>query len=172
MNSTEIFELLKNYQHMVRRIARAEGFDPADFDDVRQQAALALLEAQRDFAEGRGACFTTFWLEGKLRPALRRERAAGRFGVELDDENVIFELPAARPEENEQDRLEDILNEDEWETLGRLRDSAAIAQALGVHRRRAQQKINETIAEMASDIRGRLGIDRQQPVQLGLALEV
>lgn len=171
MNSTEIFELLTNYQHMVRRIARAEGFDPADFDDVRQQAALALLEAQRDFAEGRGACFTTFWLEGKLRPALRRERAAGRFGVELDDENVIFELPAAHQEENEQDQLEQILDEHEWETLGRLRDSAAIAQALGVHRRRAQQKINETIAEMASDIRGRLGIDRQ-PVQLGLALEV
>jgi len=53
---------------------------------------------------------------------------------------VIFELPAQELEEKEGDQLDEILTPEEWETLGQLSDSAVLAQALGVQRRRAQQK--------------------------------
>lgn len=170
VHHNQILSLLEAHSRLVKKIAREEGFDIQDFEDVRQQAALALLEAQQEFDGGRGAKLTTYWLEGKLRPALRRDRAATRFGVELDDENVIFELPAQELEEKEGDQLDEILTPEEWETLGQLSDSAVLAQALGVQRRRAQQKINETIQTLAGSVRARLGLGTGEPLQLGLGV--
>lgn len=152
MNDSEFLGMLEKHAGLVKKIARDEGFDLGD-DDLRQEAALALAEAARRHDPARGS-LKTAWVEGCLRPALRRWRAGGRHGIELDVEDA--------PEIAAMDNLSDShielkLTDEEEAALEEAKDTRVIADRLGVTRRRAQQIAAAAIEKIAASVRARSG---------------
>ena len=155
MKSNASFQAeLKQYLKIVVHMAAGSGISR---DDLFQEAALQFLEAQADYDPGRGIKFQTFFLNGKMGPALLRLRAAHRSGddVQLDD----IAAPAPFDADDSLDaRLAMLTGEEEW-LLDEVRDTREFAAKRKISMRRAQQIQNQTIAEIANDVRTRLGLD-------------
>lgn len=150
MDDTALLIMLEQYDGLIRKAGRDENFDLGD-DDLRQEAALALVEALQVHNPERGT-LSTCWINLCLKPRLRRWRAGCRFGVELD----VDDAPVIAAQEEEDEKLPELTGE-ENAALDAMRDTSELAQRLGVTRRRAQQIVKASIQEIAAAVRARQG---------------
>ena len=155
MKSNASFQAeLKQYFKIIVHMAAGSGISR---DDLFQEAALQFIEAQRDFDPARGIKFQTFFLNGKMQPALLRHRAAQRSGDDTIVENIP--APADFDPASSLDAQLCMLTSQEELTLDAIRDTEQLAARRGVSLRRAQQIQNATISSIAQAVRARLGLE-------------
>lgn len=153
---------------MAARMARLANIE---ISDAHQQLELIAIEFAGDYDAGRGAGRETFFLN-KLAVWIKQQRAAMRFGVELDDEEVsdAAEAEAAiasaraggvadwrvRSDEEAAERIA-ILPEHLKKFAQRIVEGAScakVAEELGLTNRRARQAVAELVEFFTANTTG------------------